>query len=220
MAGESGGDGQDGSAGGMGGSKQEQAAQRSGDGSAGSSIGAGSQTSAELKDKISGQMERLSGKMSALEKEMGIGIDDNAEGTTEKGKSEGERNTLEPGDVEAVMSGQSKGTGENIDEVVSPGGDKPGEKLYSSEPEKIGVSESDERMDVKIEGSLDESGTARETISTGEGKPAATRRKLPTVGYDDKVELSNEQEDDDAIRKTSIPLEYEDIIKDIHSDKE
>jgi hypothetical protein len=165
-------------------------------------------------------MERLSGKMSDLEKGMGIDIDENTEGNTGKGKSEGERNTLKPGDVETMMSGQSQETGKNTDEVASPGGDKPGEKLYSSEPEKIEASGSDERMDVKIEGSLDERGTARETISTGEGKPAATRRKLPTVGYDDKVELSKEQAEDDAIRKTSIPLEYEDIIKDIHSDKE
>ncbi len=32
--------------------------------------------------------------------------------------------------------------------------------------------------------------------------------------------ISEEQAEDDAIRKTSIPLEYEDIIKKIHSDKE
>ena len=49
----------------------------------------GSQTSAELKNKISGQMDRLSGKMSALEKEMGIDIEGNIEGNTEKGKSLG-----------------------------------------------------------------------------------------------------------------------------------
>jgi hypothetical protein len=218
MAGESGNDVKGESAGGMGDSKQEQAAQKSREGSG--SRGVGSQTSAELKNKISGQMERLSAKMSDLEKEMGIDIDENKEGNTEKGKSLKELNTLKPEDVETMGNGQSKEAEKNMDDVASPGGDKPGEKLYSSEPEKIETSESDERMDVKIEGSLDERGTARETISIGEGKPAATRRKLPTVGYDDKVELSKEQAEDDAIRKTSIPLEYEDIIKDIHSDKE
>ena len=214
MAGESGDDGQGESAGGVGGSMQKQTAQKDGESGGGSS---GSQSSADLKNKISSQMERLSGQMSALEKEMGLDIEG---GNTEEGKSEGERNTLKPEGAETMTGEQSQETGKNIDEVVSPGGDKPGEKLYSSEPEKIETSESDERMDVKIEGALDESGTARETISTGESKPAATRRKLPTVGYDDKVELSKEQAEDDAIRKTSIPLEYEDIIKDIHSDKE
>ena len=37
---------------------------------------------------------------------------------------------------------------------------------------------------------------------------------------DDAVTRSKEQVEDDAIRNTSIPLEYEDIIKKIHSDKE
>jgi len=75
-------------------------------------------------------------------------------------------------------------------------------------------------MKMKIEGEKDELGTLRETISTGKGKPSKKRRKLPTVGYDDTVKSSEEQAEDDAIRKTSIPLEYEDIIKKIHSDKE
>jgi hypothetical protein len=60
----------------------------------------------------------------------------------------------------------------------------------------------------------------RETVSTGKGKPSRKRRKLPSVGYDDTVKRSEEQAEDDAIRKTSIPLEYEDIIKKIHTDKE
>jgi hypothetical protein len=75
-------------------------------------------------------------------------------------------------------------------------------------------------MKMIIEGEKDELGTLRETVSTGKGKPSRKRRKLPTVGYDDTVKRSKEQAEDDAIRKTSIPLEYEDIIKKIHSDKE
>ena len=75
-------------------------------------------------------------------------------------------------------------------------------------------------MKMRIEGEKDELGTLRETVSTGKGKPSRERRKLPTVGYDDTVKSSEEQAEDDAIRKTSIPLEYEDIIKKIHSDKE
>jgi hypothetical protein len=106
------------------------------------------------------------------------------------------------------------------DEEVARAGDKPGGKLYSAEPEKIESPENAENMKMKIEGEQDEHGTLRETISTGKGKPSKKRRKLPTVGYDDTVKRSEEQAEDDAIRKTSIPLEYEDIIKKIHSDKE
>jgi hypothetical protein len=106
------------------------------------------------------------------------------------------------------------------DEKDVPAGDKPGEKLYSAEPKKIELPENAENMKMIIEGEKDELGTLRETVSTGKGKPSRKRRKLPTVGYDDTVNRSKEQAEDDAIRKTSIPLEYEDIIKKIHSDKE
>jgi len=72
---------------------------------------------------------------------------------------------------------------------------------------------------LKLEGIKDESGAKRETVSTGKGE-ATTKRRLPTVGYDDTVELSKQQAEEDAIKKTSIPLEYEEIIKKIHSEKE
>jgi hypothetical protein len=43
---------------------------------------------------------------------------------------------------------------------------------------------------------------------------------LPTVGYDSAARLSTQQAEDDTLKKTSIPLEYEEIIKQIHSEKE
>ncbi|KKN19420.1 hypothetical protein LCGC14_0945980, partial [marine sediment metagenome] len=92
-------------------------------------------------------------------------------------------------------------------------------QLYSSEPEKIETPESAEKFKLKLEGIKDESGAKRETVSTGKGE-ATTKRRLPTVGYDDTVELSKQQAEEDAIKKTSIPLEYEEIIKKIHSEKE
>ena len=130
MAGESRGNGQEESAGGMGDSAQKQTAQKNG---GGEGSGGGSQSSADLKNKISSKMERLSGQMSTLEKEMGL----DPEGGMEKGKSEGERKTLKPEGVETMTNEQSQDTGKKIDEVVSPGGEKPGDKLYSTEPDKI-----------------------------------------------------------------------------------
>ena len=60
----------------------------------------------------------------------------------------------------------------------------------------------------------------REKLYLPVRKTCCNKEKLPTVGYDDTVKLSTQQAEDDAIRKTSIPLEYEEIIKRIHSDKE
>ena len=167
-------------------------------------------SSADLKNKVASQMASLSGQISALEKRMGLDVNDNME----EGKSQKHE------DLETMMQEQLRKKKGTTGEIVVPGGDKPGEKLYSSKPEKIETPEGAEKMELKLEGINDELGTARETISTGKGKPAAIRKKLPTVGYDDTVKLSTQQAEDDAIRKTSIPLEYEEIIKRIHSDKE
>ena len=107
----------------------------------------------------------------------------------------------------------------NISEKTSIAGDKPGEKLYSSEPEKLETHENAEEFSLKLKGTEDESGTKRDTISTGKGE-AATKRILPRVDYDDSVQLSAQQKEDDSLERTLIPLEYEEIIKKIHSEKE
>ena len=214
MAGKSSGEGQGESAEGAGDSMQKTAGQ--GQDKSGSSK-SGGLSSAELKNMIVSQMASLSGQISSLEKKMGMDISDimgemKSMKDTSKPESEG---------VEADVREQAKEKLGEIGKIAVPGGDKPGEQLYSSKPEKLETTEGNEKMELKIEGIKDELGAARETISTGKGEPvAATRRKLPTVGYDDTVEVSKEQAEDDAIRKTSIPLEYEDIIKRIHSDKE
>ena len=214
MAGKSGGEGDGESAEGAGDSMQKVAGQGQDMGGGG---GSGALSSADLKNMIASQMASLSGQISTLEKKMGMDIGDimdeimsmqntGKQGNGDTGKS-----------IEEQIKEQLGATGE----MPLPGGDKPGEQLYSSEPEKIVTSEGAKKMELKVEGVKDELGTARETISTGKGEPVtAKRRKLPTVGYDDTVTLSEKQAEDDAMRKTSIPLEYEDIIKKIHSDKE
>ena len=176
----------------------------------------GTQSSADLKNKIASQMADLSGQISALEKEMGLDASDGME----NGDSLKDQNSSQHEGIKNKRKELTREDKTGTDEKVAPAGDKPGEKLYSAEPEKIESPENAENMKMKIEGEKDELGTLRETVSTGKGKPSKTRRKLPTVGYDDTVEVSKEQAEDDAIRKTSIPLEYEDIIKKIHTDKE
>jgi hypothetical protein len=219
MAGKSSDEGQDKSSEGAGDSMQEIAGQgrdKNGGGKSGGSE-SGALSSAELKNKIASQMSSLSGQISSLEKKMGMDISD----IMDEMKSLKNTNKLENEDVETNTHEQTKEKLGDIGEIAVPVGDKPGEQLYSSKPEKIETPEGAEKMELKIEGTKDELGTARETISTGKGEPVtAKRRKLPTVGYDDTVIISKEQAEDDAIRKTSIPLEYEEIIKRIHSDKE
>jgi hypothetical protein len=176
--------------------------------------GSGALSSADLKNMIAGQMASLSGQISTLEKRLGMDIGD----IMDEIKSMENAGKQGNGDIGTSIHEHVK---KKLGEVGVPGGDKPGEQLYSSEPETLAASEGAEKMELKVEGVKDELGTARETISTGKGEPVtAKRRKLPTVGYDDTVKLSEEQAEDDALRKTSIPLEYEDIIKKIHSDKE
>jgi hypothetical protein len=221
MAGKSGDMGQGESAEGAGDSMQKVAGQgqdQSGSSkSGGGGSGIGALSSAELKNMIASQMASLSGQISSLEKKMGMDIGD----IIDVIKSMENAGKQENGDTGKSIQEQVKEKLGEIGEMAVPGGDKPGEQLYSSEPEKIVTSEGAERMELKVEGTKDELGTARETISTGKGEPVtAKRRKLPTVGYDETVKLSEEQAEDDAMRKTSIPLEYEDIIKKIHSDKE
>jgi hypothetical protein len=176
----------------------------------------GTQSSSDLKNKIASQMADLSGQISALEKEMGLDTGD----SMEDGNSQKEQNNSQQEGFKKKRKELTREDKTGTDEKVSPAGDKPGEKLYSENPEKLELSENAEDMSMKLEGTKDELGTLRETVSTGKGKPSRKRRKLPTVGYDDTVKVSKEQEEDDAIRKTSIPLEYEDIIKKIHTDKE
>ncbi len=219
MAGKSGDMGQGESADEAGDSMQEIAGQgqdKSG-GSKSGGGGGGALSSADLKNMIASQMASLSGQISSLEKKMGMDIGD----IMDEIRSMGNAGKQENGDTGTSIHEQVKKKLGEVGEMAVPGGDKPGEQLYSSEPENIVTSEGAEKMELKVEGTKDELGTARETISTGKGKPVtAKRRKLPTVGYDDTVKLSEEQAEDDAMRKTSIPLEYEDIIKKIHSDKE
>jgi hypothetical protein len=212
MAGKSGDMGQGESAEGTGDSMQKTAGQ----GKSGSSQ-SGALSSADLKNIIASQMASLSGQISSLEKKMGMDIGD----IMDEIRSMGNTNKRQSEDTGTNIQEQTKEKLGEIGEIAVPGGDKPGEKLYSSEPEKIVTTEGAEKMELKVEGTKDEHGTTRETISTGKGEPVtAKRRKLPTVGYNDTVKLSEEQAEDDAMRKTSIPLEYEDIIKKIHSDKE
>jgi hypothetical protein len=203
--------GQGESAEGTGDSMQKMAGQGQ-DKSGGSKSGALS--SADLKNMIASQMASLSGQISSLEKKMGMDIGN----IMDEIKSMGNTGKQENEDTGTNIHEQVK---KKLGEIGVPGGDQPGGQLYSSKPEKIETPEGAEKIELKVEGTKDELGIARETISTGKGKPvAAKRRKLPTVGYDDTVKLSEEQAEDDAMRKTSIPLEYEDIIKKIHSDKE
>jgi hypothetical protein len=219
MAGKSGDMGQGESAEGTGDSMQKIAGQGQDKGGGSESVGSenGALSSADLKNMIASQMASLSGQISSLEKKMGMDIGD----IMDEIRSMGNTNKQKNKDTGINIQEQTKEKLGEIGEIAVPGGDKPGEKLYSSEPEKIVTTEGAEKMELKVEGTKDEHGTARETISTGKGEPVtAKRRKLPTVGYDDTVKLSKEQAEDDAIRKTSIPLEYEDIIKKIHSDKE
>jgi hypothetical protein len=213
MAGKSGNTGQGDSAEGIGDSMQKQAGQKQGN--SGGSKG-GTQSSSDLKNKIASQMDGLSDQISTLEKEMGLDIKDGME----NGDGQKEQHGLQHEEIKSKRKKLSREEKAGTDEKVSPAGDKPGGKLYSAEPEKIESPENAENMKMRIAGEEDELGTLRETVSTGKGKPSKKRRRLPTVGYDDKVTRSKEQAEDDAIRKTSIPLEYEDIIKKIHSDKE
>merc|ERR1712000_133293 len=123
------------------------------------------------------QMASLSGQISSLEKKMGMDIGD----ITDEIRSMGNTSKQENGDTGTNILEQAKEKLGEIGEIAMPGGDKPGEQLYSSESEKIVTSEGSEKMELKVEGTKDELGTARETISTGKREPvAAKRRKLPT----------------------------------------
>jgi hypothetical protein len=176
----------------------------------------GTQSGSDLKSRIADQMNGLSSQISALEKDMGMDSKDGSEGSN----GQEEQNALQH---EETKNNRKKLSGEEMagtDEKNVPAGDKPGGNLYSGEQERKELPGNVEDMNMRIEGEEDELGTLRETVSTGKGKPSRKRRKLPSVDYDDKVTRSEEQAEDDAIRKTSIPLEYEDIIKKIHSDKE
>ncbi len=213
MAGKSGDKGQGGSAEGLGESMQKQAGQKQGIGEGGKGD---RQSSSDLKKEIAGQMDDLSSQISALEKEMGLGNKDGLEDSNSQEELDGQQR----GETKSKRKTLSRDENAGADEKDVPSGDKPGKELYSAEPENIGLPANTEKMKMRIEGENDELGTLRETVSTGKGKPSRQRRKLPTVGYDDTVKSSEEQAEDDAMRKTSIPLEYEDIIKKIHSDKE
>ena len=213
MAGKSGDKGQGGSAEGLGESMQKQAGQKQGIGEGGKGD---RQSSSDLKKEIAGQMDDLSSQISALEKEMGLGNKDGLEDSNSQEELDGQQR----GETKSKRKMLSRDENAGADEKDVPSGDKPGKELYSAEPENIGLPANTEKMKMRIEGENDELGTLRETVSTGKGKPSRQRRKLPTVGYDDTVKSSEKQAEDDAIRKTSIPLEYEDIIKKIHSDKE
>ncbi len=173
------------------------------------------QSSADLKNKIASQMEDLFRQISNLEKKMGLDVSDNMK--MEKGLNDISK--LKQEGIDKEKQRESNELRRDISEIAAIPGSEPGKKLYSSEPEKIETPESAEKFKLKLEGIKDESGAKRETVSTGKGE-ATTKRRLPTVGYDDTVELSKQQAEEDAIKKTSIPLEYEEIIKKIHSEKE
>jgi hypothetical protein len=172
------------------------------------------QSSADLRNKIASQMERLSRQISNLEKKMGVDVNDNME--MEKGSDISE---LKPEGIDKAEQKDSNELQKNISGIVAAPGSEPGKKLYSSEPEKIETPENAEKFKLQLKGVKEESGAKRETVSTGKGK-ATTKRMLPTVGYDSAARLSTQQAEDDTLKKTSIPLEYEEIIKQIHSEKE
>ncbi|MFQ5714131.1 MAG: hypothetical protein ACE5GU_08875, partial [Candidatus Scalinduaceae bacterium] len=173
------------------------------------------QSSADLRNKIASQMESLSRQISDLEKKMGVDVSDNME----MEKVLNDISKLKHEGIDKKEQKESNELRRDISEIAATPGSEPGKKLYSSEPEKIETPESAEKFKLKLEGIKDESGAKRETVSTGKGE-ATTKRRLPTVGYDDTVELSKQQAEEDALKKTSIPLEYEEIIKKIHSEKE
>ncbi|MFQ5964655.1 MAG: hypothetical protein ACE5KZ_10250, partial [Candidatus Scalinduaceae bacterium] len=168
---------------------------------------------AELKNQIKNQMESLSSQISNLEKKMGFDISENLEKEL--------KNISQPRLESTKRNEQNKSNEpqESISGVITKGGSERGKELYSSEPEKIETPENAEALKLKVKGFKDESGAKRETISTGKGT-ASTKRRLPLVNYDNAVKLSTQQAEDEALRKTSIPLEYEEIIKKIHSEKE
>ncbi|MEE9605351.1 MAG: hypothetical protein V3V70_07245 [Candidatus Scalindua sp.] len=173
------------------------------------------QSSADLRKKIASQMESLSRQISNLEKKMGVDVNDNME--MEKGPDISE---LKPEGIDkAEQKKDSNELQRGISGITATPGSEPGKKLYSSEPEKIETPENAEKFKLQLKGTKEESGAPRETVSTGKGK-ATTKRKLPTVGYDSAARLSTQQAEDDTLKKTSIPLEYEEIIKQIHSEKE
>jgi hypothetical protein len=159
-------------------------------------------------------MESLSRQISNLEKQMGVDVSDNME--MKKGLDISE---LKHEGIDKAEQKDSNELQRDISGIAAAPGSEPGKKLYSSEPEKIETPENAEKFKLQLKGVKDESGAKRETVSAGKGK-ATVKRKLPTVGYDSAARLSTQQAEDDTLKKTSIPLEYEEIIKQIHSEKE
>ncbi|GAX60715.1 aminomethyltransferase [Candidatus Scalindua japonica] len=215
IAGEGGNMGQGDSAEGFGNTMQKQAEQKHGNG--GGRKG-GARSSSELKNEIKDQMDGLFDQISVLQKEMGLDVS----AGMESGGNLEEQSDLHNKENQNKRKELPREEKRGVDQKTALAGDKPGEKLYSAEPERIELPTNAENINMKIEGEQDELGSMRETVSTSKGKSSTKKRRklLPTVGYDDTVERSKEQAEDDAIRKTSIPLEYEDIIKKIHTDKE
>ena len=175
----------------------------------------------ELQSAIVNQMQNLSSQISDIEKQMGL---DSSGGRASEGTDAGKEGDLEGlsekelGKNETGEQKRAKELRGAIDEIGGPGGSQPGGDLYSSEPEKIETLENAEEFGFNIKGTKDETGAMRETISSEKGE-STTKRRLPTAGYDDTAELSTQQAEDDAIKNTSIPLEYEEIIKKIHTNK-
>lgn len=101
------------------------------------------------------------------------------------------------------------------------GGSRPGTILYSDEEENMDVTPG-KTYDLRIRGDNTEAGEDRDVESAGTEvieRRDVFKKYAPTVGVDENAALSDEQAEDDAVRKVHIPVEYESIIKNIYTEE-
>lgn len=132
--------------------------------------------------------------------------------------------TLPPaGGITGSTGGNEAGTGSKLGggEI---GGSQPGRGLFSEKAteEDMGTG-TGKIFELRVKGDTEDAGEGRYVESAGTEvieNEGTFKKQEPTVGVDYDVTLSPEQAEDDAIRSTHIPVEYESIIREIYTEND
>ena len=97
-------------------------------------------------------------------------------------------------------------------------GSKPGDKLFSEKEEEMGPP-GERGLELRLKADKATAEGKREVLSTGQEVVEGAvpfKQHSPTVEVDPQARLGKEQAGEDAIKKTRIPQEYEEIVKEIY----
>jgi hypothetical protein len=155
--------------------------------------------------------------------------------TAKRGGGQGDNKPGGPAGYEGATAGRegtdSPGAGEGKEgpdegQLLEAGGEKagsrPGGSLYSEKEDDTSLPEG-KSFELRLKGDKLGGKEERETLSTGHEVVESRgdfKKHAPTIGVDSATQLSQEQAEDDAIKKTRIPIEYENIIKEIYTGNE